>query len=702
MVPNGATLTFEDVTRRPLKSIPGSVLTFPRPNCSQSGVIYKQQITDAYGNIKVVPLLPRNDMTGAWMYLSKDGGICNYFADARVNAGVARVVWIPRDPNGSLNPQKHVLRALQSTNKFEIGLSPNYSAPTAGPELFEDLKWACADGQRFDSYDDARAYAFLLYATRCNDRNDGCASPGTRISLLSGSWESESADGTDGSTAGCEVKANANADALVDTEKPAYTNVDGYCYPKFRPSASLEDPMMELVHKNLDSRPTTEVHEDLSKSAYTNIDGYLYPNIWPATSLDEHEKESNESTIDSHATTEAHEDASKPAYTNIDGHVSPNFHPTTPLNGWKNQCGVPKAPESQAAAMSSLARRLRACVIDHSEWKSKTGEENFELYVKSDSHGGYGDYSHYALDGACDLLSRPCTPPPHPRGWKTEPDDGENHDSKEDSHVALEGADSAGLRYYTPPACGWKVETTEELYAFYANDHPKSCVVPPLSVSRNVSGDIAAQTSASHFERSGALSPENSSPDLSFSDANSFPGVQSATSPLNSNASVLESAAAGARASPSPIVEPLNPSDSVDWTPLMNDIANMLTKETVTEFKSDANVPVQSESGLQIAAHVPTCPGDTCSCVVCLGVDASSDSGKSDDTGIALSHVSSIASDSDDTPRCHFNKNLFGSNGWLDQTNIPKADTNRRVSSGRFKGLGQTVKAHIKDLVSDT
>jgi hypothetical protein len=134
----------------------------------------------------------------------------------------------------------------------------------------------------------------------------------------------------------------------------------------------------------------------------------------------------------------------------------------------------------------------------------------------------------------------------------------------------------------------------------------------------------------------------------------------------------------------------------------MNDIANMLTKETVTEFKSDANVPVQSESGLQIAAYVPTCPGDTCSCVVCLGVDASSDSGKSDDTGIALSHVSSIASDSDDTPRCHFNKNLFGSNGWLDQTNIPKADTNRRVSSGRFKGLGQTVKAHIKDLVSDT
>jgi hypothetical protein len=126
----------------------------------------------------------------------------------------------------------------------------------------------------------------------------------------------------------------------------------------------------------------------------------------------------------------------------------------------------------------------------------------------------------------------------------------------------------------------------------------------------------------------------------------------------------------------------------------MDDIENMLKKEPATDFNWTANVSIQFTNGQQTAVHVPEGSEDTHSCAASI-----EDNAESDTANVALSHEFSLESDSDALPRRHFNKELFGNNGWLDQTNTTKTGSKRRVSSG-LKGLGQTVKAHIKDLVS--
>lgn len=384
----------------------------------------------------------------------------------------------------------------------------------------------------------------------------------------------------------------------------------------------------------------------------------------------------------------------------IDGYVSP-YWARTPSGGWKNESDANANVHGGAGNLSHRAIHSYVSPLSVSNpldcWKNepadfKTRDSNANAIVR----GGYHDWSHYALDGVGSLDLRACTPPPG--GWKNESDD-ETHDSNANadvygghgdySHYTLDGSGSPDLRSCTPPVCGWKFETAEEMYAFYANDRTNSCIVPPLSVSRKGSGDLTSETRVDQFERSGAPSPT-----VSFSDTVSTSRKQSATSPFKGDSSASSCAAAAAGTAPASSPESAIYSDQNCWDPLMDDIENMLKEEPTTDFNWTANVPIQFTNGQHTAVHVPEGSDGTRSCAASI-----EDNAESDTANVALSHESSTESDSDALPRRHFNKELFGSNGWLDQTNTPKTGSKRRVSSG-LKGLGQTVKAHIRDLVS--
>ncbi|KAJ6043286.1 hypothetical protein N7460_004641 [Penicillium canescens] len=340
----------------------------------------------------------------------------------------------------------------------------------------------------------------------------------------------------------------------------------------------------------------------------------------------------------------------------IDGYVSP-YRACTPSDCWKNESD---ANANALGGVRSLSHRAIPNYVSPlpagnplDYWTNErvhfeTRDSNVNAIVR----GGYRNWSRYALDGAGSLDSRACT----------------------------------------PPVCGRKFETTEEMYAFYANDRTNSCVVSPLFVSHNGSGDLASETHVDQFERSRAPSPT-----VSFSDTVSTSRKQSATSPSKGDSSISSCAAAGAGTTPASCPESAIYSYQNFWDPLMDDIENMLKKEPATDFNWTANVPIQFTNGQQTAVHVPGGSDDTRSCAASIEDNAESDT---DTANVALSHEFSMESDSDALPRRHFNKELFGSNGWLDQTNTTKTGSKRRVSSG-LKGLGQTVKAHIKDLTGD-
>ncbi|KAJ5747055.1 uncharacterized protein N7511_008751 [Penicillium nucicola] len=610
---------------------------------------YSNDITIDEDNQSDTPLLSRDsDMSGTWKYLAIDGSVCDNYQKARVNGGSPRCIWASHDDAGQLD------QSGVSSSCFPKPGSV-YSASLDGPGDVKGkcndgdcpgyVKWQTNDGYLFDTFGEAYAHGLVSSEVRFN----------TQRPTFYDEKVFESDDGTDDSVNMDDDYDEDDDDDEEDDDdddaaEPACSKLDSSSQFTYLPTITVDDPKEQC--------------DD-----------------------DSNNKSDNKTLvrIDSHARADARANTGNPAWTNIDGYVSPDYRPSTPVDRPKKPSGDDQAHEYDENVHDRMKRPTHGRVTRSATLFRRAAAS----HLKDEIEDGNGEWSlkHYSyvdsafdspdpLDGDGSPAIQVYTSPRR----NSNNEAGDNHRSKLYSDFSLDGAapDSSSR---TLPECGRRFKTPEDMYDFYANDYRKSCVVTPLTISRNVSGNMPSKVDIDSVGQSATPSPEEHLPDVSFSDAASHTGKPSADSPISSDSSFSTSATLSTGSA--------IPSDGC-WIPIMDDIEDMLKKEPTTDFKWSTNVPIQSTKGQTTTFHVPEDPNNTSSCAVSV------ESVQIDTFNAACIHDSGMDFDHDVLPTRYYSKDLFGNKGWLDQSKFPITNK-RRLSSG-LKSLGQTVKAHVKDL----